>query len=140
LGVRGARRLDRLCARRGDRGCAFRFPAAGGGGVTPAGAPVEATVFVVDDDAAVRDALGMLFRTCGLRAETFDSAAAFLERAKLDAHCCLVLDIRMPGLSGMALQEQLAVRGARIPIVFITGHGDIPTAVEAVKKGAFGFL
>ena len=108
--------------------------------MTPAGAPVEATVFVVDDDAAVRDALGMLFRACGLRAQTFDSAAAFLERAKLDAHCCLVLDIRMPGLSGMALQEQLAVRGARIPIVFITGHGDIPTAVEAVKKGAFGFL
>jgi FixJ family two-component response regulator len=100
----------------------------------------ERTVFVVDDDEAVRDALGMLFRTAGLCTETFASARAFLERARPPAHCCLVLDIRMPGLSGMALQEELAARGMRIPIVFITGHGDIPMAVEAVKKGAFDFI
>ena len=100
----------------------------------------EATVFIVDDDAAVRDALAMLFRSSGLRAESFDSAASFLERARLESRCCLVLDIRMPGLSGIELQALLAARGVRIPIVFVTGHGDIPMAVEAVKRGAFGFL
>ena len=103
-------------------------------------APGEGTVFVVDDDEAVRDALAMLFRAAGLRTQTFDSAAAFLEGAKPGARCCLVLDIRMPGQSGLALQQELAARGVRIPIVFVTGHGDVPMAVEAVKRGAFDFI
>jgi two-component system response regulator FixJ len=103
----------------------------------PAG---ERTVYVVDDDDAVRDALSMLFRTAGLRVETFPSAVAFLQCKKLEAVACLVLDIRMPGLTGLALQEALSERKLRIPIIFITGHGDIPMAVEAVKKGAYDFI
>jgi FixJ family two-component response regulator len=98
------------------------------------------TVYVVDDDEAVRDALGMLFRSAGLHAETFESAAGFLERAKPAAHCCLVLDIRMPGMSGNGLQDELLRRGVRVPIVFITGHGDIRMAVAAMKKGAYDFV
>jgi two-component system response regulator DctR len=100
----------------------------------------ERTVYVVDDDDAVRDALSMLFRTAGLRVETFPSAVAFLQCKKLEPVACLVLDIRMPGLTGLALQEALGERGVRIPIIFITGHGDIPMAVEAVKKGAYDFI
>ncbi len=100
----------------------------------------ERTVYVVDDDDAVRDALGMLFRTAGLRVETFPSAVAFLQCKKLEPVSCLVLDIRMPGLTGLALQEALGERKVRIPIIFITGHGDIPMAVEAVKKGAYDFI
>jgi FixJ family two-component response regulator len=100
----------------------------------------ERTVFVVDDDEAVRDALDMLFRTAGLRVQTFASAGEFLERARPSPPACLVLDIRMPGMSGTALQERLAGRGERLPILFITGHGDIPMAVEAMKKGAYDFI
>jgi FixJ family two-component response regulator len=100
----------------------------------------ERTVYVVDDDEAVRDALGMLFRSAGLHAETFESAAAFLERAKPGSRCCLVLDIRMPGMSGPGLQDELLRRGLRIPILFITGHGDIRMAVAAIKKGAYDFV
>jgi FixJ family two-component response regulator len=100
----------------------------------------ERTVYVVDDDDAVRDALSMLFRTAGLRVETFPSAVAFLQCKKLEPVACLVLDIRMPGLTGLALQEALSERRLRIPIIFITGHGDIPMAVEAVKKGAYDFI
>lgn len=100
----------------------------------------ERTVFVVDDDEAVRDALAMLFRTAGLKVQTFASASAFLQQAILRRPCCLVLDIRMPGLTGTALQEVLAGRGVRLPIIFITGHGDIPMAVEAVRKGAWDFI
>lgn len=100
----------------------------------------ERTVYVVDDDEALRDALGMLFRTAGLKVETFPSAAAFLQRAKPVRPACLVLDIRMPGLTGTALQEELIERGVRVPIIFITGHGDIPMAVAAVKKGAYDFI
>jgi FixJ family two-component response regulator len=98
------------------------------------------TVYVVDDDDAVRDALAMLFRTAGLHVETFPSAVAFLQCKKLEPLACLVLDIRMPGLTGLALQEALSERKVRLPIIFITGHGDIPMAVEAVKKGAFDFI
>ena len=109
-----------------------------------AGAMTEAkedrTVYVVDDDDAVRDALSMLFRTAGLRVETFPSAVAFLQCPKLEPLSCLVLDIRMPGLTGLALQEALGERKVRLPIIFITGHGDIPMAVEAVKKGAYDFI
>jgi two-component system response regulator TtrR len=97
-------------------------------------------VYVVDDDDAVRDSLAMLFRTAGLRVETFDSAVSFLQRRKRAVTGCLVLDIRMPGLSGTALQEELVESGSKLPIIFITGHGDIPMAVEAVKKGAFDFI
>ncbi len=104
-----------------------------------AAAPVR-TVYVVDDDEALRDALGMLFRTAGLKVESYASAAAYLQRAKPAHPGCLVLDIRMPGLSGTALQEELLERGTRIPIIFITGHGDIPMAVEAVRKGAYDFI
>jgi FixJ family two-component response regulator len=100
----------------------------------------ERTVYVVDDDEALRDALGMLFRTAGLKVETFASAVAFLQRAKPVQPACLVLDIRMPGLSGTVLQDELIERGMRIPIIFISGHGDIPMAVEAVKKGAYDFI
>lgn len=103
-------------------------------------APAERTVFVVDDDEAVRDALGMLFRTAGLRVESFASAASFLERELPDRACCLVLDIRMPEMTGTALHDELLRRGARLPVIFVTGHGDIPMAVEAVKKGAHDFI
>ena len=101
---------------------------------------MSGTVYVVDDDEAVRDSLGMLFRAAGLRAETFASAQAFIERGSWQRPACLVLDIRMPGLSGTALQDALLERGVRIPIVFITGHGDIPMAVAAMKKGAHEFV
>ena len=100
----------------------------------------DRTVYVVDDDDAVRDALGMLFRTAGLNVETYESGLAFLRRARPEPRSCLVLDIRMPGLDGTALQEELATRGMRVPIVFITGHGDIPMAVAAMKKGAYDFV
>jgi len=100
----------------------------------------ERTVYVVDDDDAVRDSLTMLFRNAGLAVRGFTSALEFLERAAPAAPACLVLDIRMPGLSGTALQEALRERAPRLPIIFITGHGSIPLAVEAVKKGAFDFI
>jgi len=98
------------------------------------------TVFIVDDDEAVRDALAMLFRTAGLSAECYESAAQFLKRANLRRPCCMVLDIRMPGLSGLQLQDVLAERGLRLPILFITGHGDVPMAVNAMRKGAYDFV
>ena len=104
------------------------------------GAQGKRTVYVVDDDDAVRDSLAMLFQTAGLRVETFASAGEFLKLEKRDPASCLVLDIRMPGLSGLALQEGLIERGWTVPIIFITGHGDIPLAVQAVKRGAFDFI
>ncbi len=97
-------------------------------------------VYIVDDDYAVRNALRLLFRTAELQVETFSSADAFLEDADLTRRCCLLLDIRMPGMTGAALHEELLRRGARVPVIFITGHGDIPMAVEAIKKGAFDFI
>jgi FixJ family two-component response regulator len=100
----------------------------------------QRTVFVVDDDEAVRDALGMLFRTAGLAVESFATATDFLERAKPEAPCCLLLDIRMPGMTGTALQEELVRRGSRLPVIFITGHGDIPLAVASMKRGAYDFI
>jgi len=98
------------------------------------------TVYVVDDDEAVRDALGMLFRTADLAVDSCASAEQFLQKKDLQRPCCLVLDIRMPGMTGLALQEALVERGVILPILFITGHGDIPMAVEAVKKGAYEFI
>lgn len=102
----------------------------------------QATVFVVDDDESVREALSSLIRSVGLQVETFASAVEWLdlvrELPKMPA--CLVLDVRMPGINGLELQQQLVQRGARIPIVFITGHGDIPMTVRAMKAGAVEFL
>lgn len=100
----------------------------------------EAIVFVVDDDQSVREALDSLFRSTGLRAVAFDSALGFLQSEKPDCPSCLVLDVRMPGLSGLDLQREMTRAGIRIPIIFITGHGDIPMSVQAMKAGAVEFL
>jgi FixJ family two-component response regulator len=100
----------------------------------------DATVFVVDDDAAMRDSLGDLIRSVGLRVELFDSAHDFLRRERPDIPGCLVLDVRMPGQSGIDLQKRLNEAGAPIPIIFITGHGDVPMGVNAMKAGALEFL
>ena len=98
------------------------------------------TVLVVDDDASVRKGLGRLLKSAGLEAELFESAQAFLQRKTADGPSCLVLDVQMPGLNGLALQEEMSARGMQIPIIFITGHGDIPTSVKAMKAGAIDFL
>jgi FixJ family two-component response regulator len=100
----------------------------------------EPTVYVVDDDASVRDALGNLFRSVGLRVEVFGSAAEFLQRKLPDVASCLILDIRLPRLSGLDFQVELAKAGIHIPIIFMTGHGDIPMTVRAMKAGAVDFL
>jgi FixJ family two-component response regulator len=97
-------------------------------------------VFVVDDDASVREALDGLFRSIGLQAKTFGSAAEFLQHKLPDAPSCLVLDVRLPGLSGLDFQAELAAAGLHIPIIFMTGHGDIPMTVKAMKAGAVEFL
>jgi len=103
-------------------------------------AEAKAIVFVVDDDASVREGLGSLIRSAGLRVETFASAQEFLARPRADVPSCLVLDVRLPGLSGLDLQKRLAEVNIEIPIVFITGHGDVPTSVRAMKAGAVEFL
>jgi RNA polymerase sigma factor (sigma-70 family) len=100
----------------------------------------EPVVFIIDDDASVRKSLERLVRSVGLRGEPFASAPEFLQRAATDGPSCLVLDVRMPGVSGLALQETLAAAGHHIPIVFISGHGDIPMSVRAMKAGAVDFL
>jgi len=100
----------------------------------------DAVVFVVDDDQSVRDALSNLIRSVGLQAHTFDSGRDFLSYQRPDAAACLVLDVRLPGLSGLDLQRELAAAGEQIPIIFITGHGDIPMTVRAMKAGAAEFL
>lgn len=100
----------------------------------------NAIVLVVDDDVSVREALGSLIRSAGLRVETFASAQEFLAHPRADAPSCLVLDVRLPGLSGLDLQKRMAEANLEIPIVFITGHGDVPTSVQAMKAGALEFL
>jgi FixJ family two-component response regulator len=100
----------------------------------------DAIVFVVDDDASIREALGGLIRSAGLKVETFASAQEFLARPPADAPGCLVLDVGLPGLSGLDLQSRMAEIDLEIPIVFITGHGDVPTSVRAMKAGALEFL
>jgi FixJ family two-component response regulator len=97
-------------------------------------------VFIVDDDASVRDALKRLIRSVGLRVELFGSAQEFLQRGRPDVPSCLVLDVRLPGKSGFDLQRELAEANIDIPIIFITGHGDIPMSVRAMKAGAVEFL
>jgi RNA polymerase sigma factor (sigma-70 family) len=101
------------------------------------GAPI---VFVVDDDPSVRSSLKFLLSTVGLQVESFDSADAFLHKKAPEAPSCLVLDVRLPGLSGLDFQGELAARNSRIPIIFLTGHGDIPMSVRAMKAGAVEFL
>jgi FixJ family two-component response regulator len=100
----------------------------------------RSVVFVVDDDVSMRDALRNLLRSVGLQVETFDSAQEFLARPRPDAPGCLVLDVRLPGLSGLDLQRELAKADIDIPIIFITGHGDIQMSVQAMKAGAVEFL
>jgi two-component system, LuxR family, response regulator FixJ len=102
--------------------------------------PHPQQVFVVDDDDPVRDAIGMLLETVDIPYQTFASAQAFLEAYDPDCPGCLVLDIRMPGVSGLELQQMLIEMDAHIPIIFITGHGDVPMAVEAMKRGAVDFI
>jgi two-component system, LuxR family, response regulator FixJ len=98
------------------------------------------TVFIVDDDTAVRDALKFLLRSVGHPVETYASALDFLDAYRDDRPGCLVLDIRMPGMSGLELQEKLVERRSILPIIFITGHGDVPMAVEAMQSGAMDFI
>src|SRR6476659_5272116 len=98
------------------------------------------TIFVVDDDTSVREALKNLFRSVGLAVETYGSAREFLAGTPVGGPGCLVLDVRLPGLSGLELQQHLAEANIQIPIIFITGHGDIPMSVRAMKAGAVEFL
>jgi len=100
----------------------------------------EAVVYVVDDNAPVREAVASLLKSVGLRVETFGSAQEFLAGKRPEAPSCLVLDVRLPGLSGLDLQRALSESDAHIPVIFITGHGDIPMSVRAMKAGAVEFL
>ncbi|HYA26312.1 MAG TPA: response regulator transcription factor [Terriglobales bacterium] len=100
----------------------------------------EPIVFVVDDDAAVRDAIKDLLESVGIRVETFASGREFLARERAQAPSCLILDVRLPGTSGLDFQRELAAAHIEIPIIFITGHGDIPMTVQAMKAGAVDFL
>jgi FixJ family two-component response regulator len=98
------------------------------------------TVFVVDDDASVRGAVARLLHSAGYQTETFASAEGFLAQSRFDAPGCILLDVRMPGLNGLELQQALAAADRQLPIVFITGHGDVPMSVRAMKAGAEDFL
>jgi FixJ family two-component response regulator len=101
---------------------------------------LKPTIFVIDDDPSVRKSLSRLLRSAGYQVEAFPSAEQFLAREHFHGIGCILLDIQMPGLSGMDLQEQLNKAGYHMPIIFVTGHGDIPTSVQAMKKGAVEFL
>jgi FixJ family two-component response regulator len=103
-------------------------------------APDEPIVFVVDDDPSIREALSSLFRSVGLAVELFESASAFIERKPPPGPACLVIDIRLPGVSGLDFQADLVKRGVTTPVVFMTGHGDVPMSVRAMKAGAIDFL
>lgn len=100
----------------------------------------QATVFIVDDDKAVRDGLSELVGTVGLRTQSFGTAHEFLDAYDPAVPGCLLLDVRLPGMSGLRLQDELIARGVTTPIIFISGHGDLPMAVEAMKKGAYDFI
>ena len=102
--------------------------------------PTRPTVFVVDDDELVRVAIGGMLKAVGLHAETFGSPKEFLNHKRGDVPSCLVLDVRLPEISGLDLQRELTQAGVQIPIIFITGHGDIPMSVKAIKSGAVEFL
>ena len=101
---------------------------------------VESVVFVIDDDEDVRTSLKSLFKSVGLYVELFGSADEFLESQRPDAPSCLVLDVRLPGISGLEFQTELAKGGTEMPIIFLTAHGDIPMGVQAMKAGAVEFL
>ena len=100
----------------------------------------DAVIAIVDDDPSVREGLTSLIRSAGLRVESFASAAEFLDHVGADAPSCLVLDLQLPGLSGLDLQKRMAEVGLEIPIIFLTGHGNIPASVQAMKAGAVEFL
>lgn len=100
----------------------------------------DSTVFVIDDDKAVRDSLGMLLRSMSIPCRLFSSAQDFLDDYEEGWHGCVLLDIRMPGMSGMELYRQLLDMHASMPVIFVTGHGDVPMAVEALRNGAFDFI
>jgi FixJ family two-component response regulator len=100
----------------------------------------EAVVFVIDDDPFVRLSIQALLKSVGLRSELFGSAQDFLDRSPEDGPSCLILDVRLPGLSGLDFQRQLVNEGVQIPVIFITAHGDIPMSVKAMKSGAVEFL
>ena len=100
----------------------------------------DAMVFIVDDDLSVRRSTERLVQAAGLKVQTFACAREFLEQGRFEGPACLVLDVRMPGLSGLELQRELTQSGIQIPIIFITGHGDIPMSVRAMKAGAVEFL
>ncbi len=109
--------------------------------MSPKAAPEHVpTVFVVDDDAAVRQSFEWLVGSVGLRTETYDSAQAFLDGYDRDRPGCLVLDVRMPGMSGLELQERLAAEGVTLPVIVVSGYGDVPTAVRVMKQGAVDFI
>jgi len=99
-----------------------------------------ALVFIVDDDDAVRNSIRLLMKSLGLATRPLSTAQEFLATYDPQQSGCLILDVRMPGMSGLELQQQLNLRGAIIPVIFITGHGDVPMAVEAMQQGAFDFL
>ena len=101
---------------------------------------VTPTVYVVDDDDGMRRALDTLLSTVGYKTAVFSRPSEFLSQFKPEAHSCLVLDIRMPEMSGLEVQQQLNRRGSMLPVIFITGHGDVPMAVQAMKEGAFEFI
>jgi FixJ family two-component response regulator len=107
---------------------------------TPTAVKVPPVVFVIDDDASVRAALSSLVRSAGLRVEVFASASEFLAAKRTDGLSCLILDVRLPGMSGLQFQAELAKANSVIPTIFITGHGDIPMSVKAMKAGAVEFL
>lgn len=100
----------------------------------------EATVYIVDDDEAIRDSLAWLFKSRGYRVQAYASGQAFLDAGPLVEHGCLVLDVRMPGMTGLELHERLAASGVALPVMFLTGHGDIPMAVGALRRGAVDFV
>ena len=97
-------------------------------------------IYVVDDDQSVREALSSLFRSVGYHVQLFGSTADFMKVQPINIHCCLVLDVRLPGVSGLELQNHLNREQIRVPIIFMTGHGDIPMSVRAMKAGAIDFL
>ena len=100
----------------------------------------RSTVFIVDDESAVADSIALLLRSVGIQTQVFSSAAAFLDGYQPEAPGCLLLDVRMPRMSGLELQKEITSRGWSLPIIFITGHGDVPMAVEAMRAGATDFL
>jgi FixJ family two-component response regulator len=118
----------------------MKAPPAAGSRVRNERADVQPVVFVVDDDASLRGAVSNLLRSVGLRVEAFASTQEFFATKRPDTSCCLILDVRLPGVSGLDFQVELAKAKIEIPIIFITGHGDIPMSVKAMKAGAVEFL